>query len=102
MKRSVIKRILSEQLRDGEKHLARMEKDQKATRKEKPSPSRSDRLEGLAHQIGYMNAVIEKTNAFLELLDISNKKYKKNAKASRDSLKQAKKQLREAIDMRVK
>lgn len=97
MKPATITTVLQEKLKEMQKYLARFEKDQKEMRKEKNLVYAHDMLEGLSHQIGYMNGAIEQTKQFLEMIEMSDKQFFDDRKTQEENMRQIKEQLREAI-----
>ncbi len=94
MKPQTIKTILQERKKEMEKYLARSLRDQKDMRKEKHMPYASDVLESLSHQIGYMTGAIEQTGEQLRMLEISDKEYWAERKATEEHNKAVMGQLR--------
>jgi len=97
MKPITIKGVLQEKLKEMEKYLSKFGKDQKAMRKEKHLGHAADMLEGISHQIGYMNGAIEQTKQFLDMLEISDKTFWDRRKASEENMQEIKRQLDEMI-----
>lgn len=97
MKPTTITTVLQEKLKEMKKYLARFEKDLKAMRQEKHLAHAPDMLEGLSHQIGYMNGAIEQTEQFLRMIEITDKAFWDQRKASEESLKRVREQMDEMI-----
>jgi hypothetical protein len=57
----------------------------------------SDMLEGMAHQVGYMTGALCQLEDLLEMFTISDAEFKRRKKASKESLRVAKAQIREVI-----
>ncbi len=94
MKPATIKTILQERKKEMEKYLARSLRDQKDMRKEKHLPHAHDMLESLSHQIGYMTGAIEQTSEHLRMLEISDKEYWAERKATEEHNRNTMGQLR--------
>lgn len=98
MRTATIKTALQEKLKELSKYLARFEKEQRAMRKEKHLAHATDMLEGLSHQIGYMNGAIEQTKQFLDMLEITDKTFNDRRRASEEYSANLKEQLRDMVE----
>ena len=97
MQPSTIKPILAEKQAELEKYLARDLKAQKDMRTEKHLAYAADILEGLSHQIGYMNGAIEANKQFLEMLEISDKEFWARRKEVDEHNSEVMEQLRKVV-----
>lgn len=100
MKTGTIKEVVEGKRKEVKKYLVRFEKEQREMRREKHiglAGSSSDMLEGMAHQVGYMTGALCQLEDLLEMFDISDAEFKRRKKASKESLRIAKAQIREVI-----
>lgn len=75
MKIKTMQTVLQEHMKEMERHLNRMMKEQEALRKERHMPYATDILSSLSHQIGYMNGAIEQTKNLLHMMEVSDGKF---------------------------
>lgn len=97
MKTATIKSVLEEKRKELLKYLARCEKDQKDMRKERHLAYATDVLEGLSHQIGYMNGAIENISQMLEMMEVTDKQFFDRRKEVDEHNKRTMDQLRSII-----
>lgn len=102
MKPATMKTMLQEKLKEMDKYRKRFEQDRRDMHKEKHLPYASDMLEGLSHQIGYMNGAVEQTKEFIRMIDMTDAAFQKERDAMEENKKQLKKQLSDMIKRRKK